>query len=89
MHSHHIFWTPVQRTSFFSGSQVATGGDDDAKQLYRKFTIIQSSLKPAECHPEEGIYGEVDEEMLWSYMNEKGQIEDDYQLRKVGRSKFG
>ena len=62
-------------------SQMA--GDDDAKQLYRKFNILQSSLKPAECHPEEGVYGELEEEMLWSYMNEKGQIEDDYQLRKV------
>ena len=40
-------------------------------------------MKLSDCHPEEGVYDEVSEEMWWSYLNERGQVEDNYELRKV------
>ncbi|XP_022093550.1 TBC1 domain family member 16-like [Acanthaster planci] len=57
--------------------------DKDSDNLYHKFTILQSRMKPADYHPEEGVYDEVNEEMWWSYLNERGQVEDDYELRKA------
>ncbi|XP_038064268.1 TBC1 domain family member 16-like [Patiria miniata] len=57
--------------------------DKDSDNLYHKFTILQSRVKPADCHPEEGVYDEVNEEMWWSYLNERGQVDDDYELRKA------
>ncbi|XP_071796774.1 TBC1 domain family member 16-like [Asterias amurensis] len=55
----------------------------DSNHLYHKFTILQSRMKLSDCHPEEGVYDEVSEEMWWSYLNERGQVEDNYELRKA------
>lgn len=55
----------------------------ETTDLCRKFTIIQSGLKAKDCHPEEGIYGPVNEEIWKSYVNERGQVEEPYALRKA------
>lgn len=55
----------------------------ETTELCRKFTIIQSGLRAKDCHPEEGIYGVVNEEIWRSYVNEKGQVEEPYSLRKA------
>lgn len=50
---------------------------------YRQFLIVQPTLMDSQCHPEEGVYGLVTEEIWQQHMNIDGQIEDDFQLRKV------
>lgn len=50
---------------------------------YRQFSVCRPQVTAAECHPEEGIYGSVDEQTWREYMNDDGQIEDDFQLRKA------
>ena len=72
--------------SVLYGSQLQSKLARDSDHLYHKFTIVQSRMKPDDCHPEEGVYDEVTEEMWWTYLNERGQIEDDYELRKVQKA---
>ncbi|GAB1597558.1 TBC1 domain family member 16-like isoform X1 [Argonauta hians] len=50
---------------------------------YRQFLIVQPTLMDSQCHPEEGVYGLVTEEIWQQHMNIDGQIEDDFQLRKA------
>ncbi|KAI0241977.1 TBC1 domain family member 16 [Lamellibrachia satsuma] len=49
----------------------------------RQFTVIRPYLPDGHSHPEEGAYDVVDEDTWRRHMNERGQILDDYQLRKV------
>ncbi|CAE1287106.1 TBC1 domain family member 16 [Acanthosepion pharaonis] len=50
---------------------------------YRQFLIVQPTLMDSQCHPEEGVYGLVTDEIWQQHMNIHGQIEDDFQLRKA------
>ena len=36
-----------------------------------------------QCHPEEGVYSMVTEDIWRTHMMDDGVVEDDYQLRKV------
>lgn len=76
-----FFDTEYLLFNFYFLLQDQPGGE--TTDLCRKFTIIQSGLKAKDCHPEEGIYGVINEEIWRSYVNEKGQIEEPYALRKV------
>ncbi len=49
----------------------------------KQFSVIRPHLTGSQCHPEEGAYTRVNEETWRQHMNELGQIEDDYHLRKV------
>ncbi|XP_041473450.1 TBC1 domain family member 16-like isoform X1 [Lytechinus variegatus] len=57
--------------------------DDGTSHYLRKFNIIQSSMKPEDCHPEEGLFSELNDELWFNYINDRGQIEDIFRLRKV------
>ncbi|XP_071494436.1 TBC1 domain family member 16-like [Diadema antillarum] len=57
--------------------------DNDSGQLLRKFNIIQSSMTAEDCHPEEGLFQELTEEVWWSYVDDKGRIDDVFGLRKM------
>ena len=49
----------------------------------KHFSVIRPYLTEGQCHPEEGAYEMVNYETYKQHMNEDGQIEDDFQLRKV------
>ncbi|CAG2216537.1 TBC1 domain family member 16 [Mytilus edulis] len=49
---------------------------------YKQFLIVRPQLTDDQCHPEEGVYSMVDDEMWKRHMIVDGQIEEDYQLRK-------
>ncbi|XP_052071008.1 TBC1 domain family member 16-like [Mytilus californianus] len=49
---------------------------------YKQFLIVRPQLTDDQCHPEEGVYSMVDDEMWKRHMIVDGQIEDNYQLRK-------
>lgn len=49
---------------------------------YKQFLIVRPQLTDDQCHPEEGVYSQVDDEMWKRHMTVDGQIEEDYQLRK-------
>jgi len=61
--------------------RVSQGGDTDG--LCRQFSVIRPYLTNAQCHPEDGALEMVSEETWRQHMNERGQIEDDFHLRKV------
>jgi hypothetical protein len=50
---------------------------------YKQFLIVRPQLTDDQCHPEEGVYSQVGDEMWKRHMTVDGQIEEDYQLRKV------
>ncbi|XP_071106682.1 TBC1 domain family member 16-like isoform X2 [Haliotis cracherodii] len=50
---------------------------------YRQFLIVKPQITDDQCHPEEGVYATVTEEIWRVHMNREGIIEDDYQLRKA------
>ena len=49
----------------------------------KHFSVIRPYLTEGQCHPEEGAYEKVNYETYKQHMNEEGQIEDDFELRKV------
>ena len=59
--------------------QLAESGDSQC----RHFSVIRPFLTNDQCHPDEGAYEMVTEETWHHHMNELGQIEDDFHLRKV------
>jgi len=57
----------------------------DADVHCRQFSVIRPYLTNAQCHPEDGALEMVSEDTWRQHMNERGQIEDDFHLRKVTR----
>ena len=55
----------------------------DADSHCRQFSVIRPYLTNAQCHPEDGALEMVSEDTWRQHMNECGQIEDDFHLRKV------
>lgn len=55
---------------------------------YRQFSVCRPEVSKEECHPEEGLYGMLDETTWRNYLNDQGQIEDDLHLRQVWRFFF-
>ncbi len=49
----------------------------------KQFSVIRPYLTEDQCHPEEGAYEKVNYETYKQHMTEEGQIEDDFNLRKV------
>lgn len=60
-----------------------TPGDDSASLPYRQFMVCRPEVRKSELHPEEGKVPKISTEYFYGQLlNEKGQIEDDLQLRK-------
>ncbi|XP_033757289.1 TBC1 domain family member 16-like isoform X1 [Pecten maximus] len=49
---------------------------------YSQFLIVRPQLTDEQCHPEEGVYSVVCDEMWKRHMTVDGIIEEDFQLRK-------
>lgn len=60
----------------------------DAGVHCHHFSIIRPYLTNDQCHPEEGAHDMVNEDTWRHHMSELGQIEDDFQLRKVTLRQF-
>ncbi|KAK6169034.1 hypothetical protein SNE40_020163 [Patella caerulea] len=55
----------------------------DSDTPYRQFLVMKPQVTDDQCHPEEGVYPRVTEDVWQSHMMDDGIIEDDYQLRKA------
>lgn len=63
--------------------KVTPGIDDSANLPYRQFMVCRPEVRKGELHPEEGKVPKITTEYFYGQvLNEKGQIEDDLQLRK-------
>lgn len=61
-----------------------TPGHDEANLPYRQFMVCRPEVRKSELHPEEGKVPKITTEYFYGQLlNEKGQIEDDLQLRKL------
>lgn len=60
-----------------------TPGQDEVNLPYRQFMVCRPEVRKSELHPEEGKVPKISTEYFYGQMlNEKGQIDDDLQLRK-------
>ena len=60
-----------------------TPGQDEVNLPYRQFMVCRPEVRKNELHPEEGKVPKITTEYFYGQLlNEKGQIEDDLQLRK-------
>ncbi|XP_064478647.1 TBC1 domain family member 16-like isoform X2 [Ornithodoros turicata] len=50
---------------------------------YAHFSVWKPQVPDEECHPEEGIFTQVDESVWRGHMTSEGVIEDELQLRKA------
>ncbi|XP_041364865.1 TBC1 domain family member 16-like isoform X2 [Gigantopelta aegis] len=50
---------------------------------YRQFLVIKPQITDDQCHPEEGVFSLVTEEIWKQHLMANGSIEDDFQLRKA------
>lgn len=48
-----------------------------------QFSIRRPKLPSSETHPEENAYKRLDVSAWLSHLNETGQVEEEYKLRKV------
>lgn len=60
-----------------------TPGQDEVNLPYRQFMVCRPEVRKNELHPEEGKVPKITTEYFYGQLlNEKGQIDDDLQLRK-------
>lgn len=58
-------------------------GNDEPNLPYRQFMVCRPEIRKSEQHPEEGKVQKITTDYFYGQLlNEKGQIEDDLQLRK-------
>lgn len=50
-----------------------------------QFSIQRPTLPSAETHPEEKLYRRLDVSTWLRHLNQNGQVEEEYKLRKVAR----
>lgn len=50
-----------------------------------QFSIQRPTLPSAETHPEEKLYRRLDVSTWLRHLNQNGQVEEEYKLRKVPR----
>ncbi|XP_050098788.1 TBC1 domain family member 16 [Anopheles aquasalis] len=63
--------------------KLAPGQEEPANAPYRQFMVCRPEVRKAELHPEEGRVSKITTDYFYgTLLNEKGQIEDDLQLRK-------
>ncbi|XP_052872779.1 TBC1 domain family member 16 [Anopheles cruzii] len=63
--------------------KLAPGQDEPANVPYRQFMVCRPEVRKADLHPEEGRVSKITTDYFYgTLLNEKGQIEDDLQLRK-------
>uniref|UniRef100_A0A182PI76 Rab-GAP TBC domain-containing protein n=1 Tax=Anopheles epiroticus TaxID=199890 RepID=A0A182PI76_9DIPT len=63
--------------------KLAPGQDEPGNVPYRQFMVCRPEVRPAELHPEEGKVSKITTDYFYgTLLNERGQIEDDLQLRK-------
>ena len=55
----------------------------DSDVPYRQFLVVKPQITDDQCHPEEGLFSLVTEEIWKQHLVANGSIEDDFQLRKV------
>ena len=55
----------------------------EGEKSYKQFMIVKPQLTDDQCHPEEGVYNMVTEDIWRTHMMDDGVVEDDFQLRKV------
>lgn len=59
-------------------------GEEGGSKPYQHFLVVKPQLTNDDCHPEEGVFLLVTEDIWREHMNSDGTIEDELQLRKVG-----
>ncbi|XP_055630506.1 TBC1 domain family member 16 isoform X2 [Toxorhynchites rutilus septentrionalis] len=58
-------------------------GQDEPNLPYRQFMVCRPEVRKSELHPEEGKVNKITTDYFYgTLLNDKGQIEDDLQLRK-------
>ena len=57
--------------------------EEEVDRQCKQFSVIRPYLPNSQRHPEEGAYEKVNDTTWKQHMNELGQIEDDFHLRKV------
>ncbi|KAG1665176.1 TBC1 domain family member 16 [Nymphon striatum] len=62
--------------------KIGHGKFVDENEPYSHFSICQPIVEKKELHPDDSLYKLVDEEVWKSFMNDNGQILDNFQLRK-------
>lgn len=63
--------------------KITPGIEDSVSLPYRQFMVCRPEVRKSELHPEEGKVPKISTEYFYGQLlNEKGQIEDDLQLRK-------
>ena len=58
--------------------------EEGASKPYQQFLVVKPQLTNDDCHPEEGQFLIVSEDIWKEHMNSDGTVEDEMQLRKVG-----
>ena len=61
--------------------------EEGGSKPYQQFLVVKPQLTNDDCHPEEGAFLTVSEDIWREHMNSDGTIEDELQLRKVGHFK--
>nr|KAG5713742.1 hypothetical protein BaRGS_024369 [Batillaria attramentaria] len=61
----------------------AGGKEEGASKPYQQFLVVKPQLTNDDCHPEEGMFLTVTEDIWREHMNSDGTIEDELQLRKA------
>ncbi|XP_076461317.1 uncharacterized protein LOC143293874 [Babylonia areolata] len=59
------------------------GGEDGGCKPYQQFLVVKPQLTNDDCHPEEGQFLTVTEDIWKEHMNSDGTVEDELQLRKA------
>lgn len=65
------------------GTRRPTGNSGNEDRSYKQYSIVRPNILRSEAHPDEDKYSTVTEELWNSFVNDRGQIEDDCQLRKA------
>ncbi|KAK3598747.1 hypothetical protein CHS0354_028799 [Potamilus streckersoni] len=66
--------------SLFAQSQEKLS---DSEKSYKQFMIVRPEVADDQCHPDEGVYRMVTEDIWKNHLMDDGVVEDDFQLRKA------
>ncbi|KAL8618789.1 hypothetical protein ACOMHN_000217 [Nucella lapillus] len=62
---------------------VVEGGEEGGSKPYQQFLVVKPQLTNDDCHPEEGQFLIVSEDIWKEHMNSDGTVDDELQLRKA------
>lgn len=63
--------------------KIEAGKEEGGDKPYQQFLVVKPQLTNDDCHPEEGMFLTVSEDIWREHMNSDGTIEDELQLRKA------